>query len=239
MPDHPHGGHRARVKERYLAGGIDVFSKHELVEFLLFFGIPQKDTNALAHTLLDTFGSVRGVLNADRDLLLQIKGMTPHAATLLKLVGDLRRYCAEEETPFGTSITDTEAQVNFLMPKFEGLANEAVWMISLDRMCRILAVHMVSKGTPMSADINCRELIRYALADNAVRVIVAHNHPSGLALPSQDDLDTTAYIARSLKAVGVTMLDHLIFARDGDCVSFYQTEVIRDVLNGKNIDFFK
>ncbi len=238
MAEHPHSGHRQRVKERYLAGGVEVFSKHELVELLLFFGVAQKDTNPLAHRLIDTFGTIREILSADRDVLMRVEGMTPGAATLLKLVGDLRRYCAEEEMPMGTSLADIEDQVKFLMPKFDMQSSEAVWMVSLDHACRVLAVHMVSRGTPVSSDINVREILRYALADNAIKIILAHNHPSGLALPSRADLDATAHIARTLKPAGVTLLDHFIFARGGDCVSFEQTASIRETLVGKNVSFF-
>jgi len=238
MAEYPHSGHRQRVKERYLTGGIEVFSKHELVEMLLFFGIPQKDTNPLAHRLIDTFGSIRELLSADRDALMHVEGMTANAATLLNLIGDLRRYCAEEEMPMGTSLADIEDQVKFLMPKFDMQASEALWMVSLDHACRVLAVHLVSRGTPVSSDVNVREILRHALSDNAVKVIIAHNHPSGLALPSRADLDATANIARTLKPTGVKLLDHFIFARGGDCVSFEQTASIRDTLNGKNVSFF-
>lgn len=238
MADHPHSGHRQRVKDRYLTGGVDVFSKHELVELLLFYGIPQKDTNLLAHRLVETFGTVREILSADRDVLLRVEGMTPGAATLLKLVGDIRRYCAEEEMPFGTCLADIEDQVKFFRPKFEMQANETIWMVSLDHANRILAAHLVSKGTPVSSDVNVREILRYALSDNAVKLLIAHNHPSGLALPSKADLDATAHIARSLKAAGIKLMDHFIFARGGDCVSFDQTHSIRNTLHGENVSYF-
>lgn len=238
MADHPHGGHRQRVKNRYLAGGVDVFSKHELVELLLFYGIPQKDTNLLAHRLVETFSTVREMVNADRDVLLRVEGMTPGAATFLKLVGDVCRYCAEEEMPFGTCLTDIEDQVRFFKPKFEMQAGEMIWMVSLDHANRILAAHLVSKGTPVASDVNVREILRYALSDNAVKLLIAHNHPSGLALPSKADLNATAHIARSLKAAGVRLMDHFIFARGGDCISFDQTRSICATLNGDDVSYF-
>ena len=88
-----HNGHRQRLKDRFRKEGLDHFDEHQVLELLLFYCIPRQDTNPLAHRLMNTFGSVREVLNADRDVLLRVEGMTENAATLLSLVGDLRRYC--------------------------------------------------------------------------------------------------------------------------------------------------
>ncbi|MBQ4616984.1 MAG: RadC family protein [Clostridia bacterium] len=221
------------MRERYLHNGTDAFAPHELVELLLFYGIPRRDTNPLAHRLMDTFGSVRNILNADRDVLLRVEGMTENAATLLSLVGDLRRYCEQEKRPRGTSIVDTEEQVSFLRSRFEDLAEEEVWLVSLDILSRVVGVHKISHGTPLSAEINTREVLRHVLADNAVRAIIAHNHPSGIALPSNRDITTTATMAITLAGAGVRLVDHLIFARDGDCVSFKQTDCIAGALRGE------
>ncbi len=232
MPQHSHGGHRDRVRERYISNGSEGFAPHELVELLLFYGIPRRDTNPLAHRLIDTFGSVRDVLGADRAMLLRVEGMTPNAATLLNLVGDLRRYCAEEERPLGMSLLSTTDQVDFLRPRFEDQGEEEVWMLSLDILTRVIGVHKISHGSPLSADVNTREVLRHALADNAVRVVIAHNHPSGIAVPSKSDVDTTLRLAITLMGAGVHLLDHLIFARDGDCVSFRETKSLEGVLRG-------
>ncbi len=232
VPSHSHDGHRDRVRERYITSGAQAFAPHELIELLLFYGVPRRDTNELAHRLLDTFGSVRDVLGADRAMLLRVKGVTPNVATLLNLVGDLRRYCAEEERPLGMSVLETSEQVEFLRPRFEDLGEEEVWMLSLDILTRVIGVHKISHGTPISADVNTREVLRHALADNAVRVVVAHNHPSGIAVPSQADIQTTAKLAITLAGAGVRLLDHLVFARDGDCVSFRETRAISGALRG-------
>lgn len=232
MPTHSHDGHRERVRERYINSGVKAFAPHELIEMLLFFGIPRRDTNPLAHRLIDTFGSVHEVLHADRSMLLRVEGMTPNAATLMTLVGDLHRYCDEEERPLGMSVLQTEEQVDFLLPRFKDLSEEEVWMLSLDVLSRVVGVHKISQGTPIAAEVNTREVLRHALADNAVRAVIAHNHPSGIAVPSQSDVNTTVKIAITLAGAGVRLVDHLVFSRDGDCVSFRQTECLAGALRG-------
>ncbi|MGN0172305.1 MAG: RadC family protein [Acutalibacteraceae bacterium] len=235
MAEHLHGGHRGRVKQKYIENGIAPFSPHELIELLLFFGIPQKDTNPLAHRLMQTFGSVRGLLSADRAALLQVEGMTANAATLLTLVGDIRRYCAEEEMPLGTPLTTTDERVRYLRPRFEGVAVETVWMVSLDNLGQVIGSHMVSRGTPNMSEIGVRAVLQNALNDNAIHLIVAHNHPCGIALPSQDDLQTTLLLARALKGAGIRLVDHLIFARDNDCISMRDTPSLSAYLSGTEL----
>ncbi|MBR5135359.1 MAG: hypothetical protein IKV35_07150 [Clostridia bacterium] len=231
MADHLHNGHRQRVKDRYAAGGIDVFSPHEIVEFLLFFAIPQKDTNELAHRLIETFGTVRGILNAEPETLMNVEGMTPNAVMLLRLMGDVRRYCNCEEEFKRVRLLDTDSQVDFFRPYFEDCTREVVWMATLDVSGHLLGMHKISEGTPLEADVNMRTVLFNALTDNAVNVVIAHNHPSGLALPSNADIRCTARIASILLSIGIGVLDHLVFAR-GDCVSFKQTRSIRHTLTG-------
>ncbi len=232
MAEHDHGGHRARVRQRYIANGIDAFAAHELVELLLFYGIPRRDTNPLAHRLINTFGSVSGVINAEYEMLMEVEGMTENAAVLLRLVRDLKRYCAMEERPLGMTMHKTEDYVKYLLPRFEDLSAEEVWMLSLDILYRVIGVHQIGNGTPMMAEVSARDVVRFALADNAARVVIAHNHPSGIAIPSQADLDMTAGIARTLDTMGIKLIDHLIFASDTDCVSFRETPSIAPTLQG-------
>lgn len=232
MADHDHGGHRARVRQRYIANGVDAFAPHELVELLLFYGIPRRDTNPLAHRLINTFGSVSGVVNADHHMLMEVEGMTENAAVLLRLVGDLKRYCALEELPLGMTMHTTQDFVKYLSPRFEGLGAEQVWMVSLDILFHVIGVHQIGNGTPSMAEVSARDVMRFALADNAARVVIAHNHPSGIAIPSLADLNMTEGIARTLEPMGIKLVDHLIFARDNDCISFRDTPQIAPALQG-------
>ena len=228
----PHKGHRERMKNRYIEQGFRSFEPHELVEMLLYFGVAQQDTNPLAHELLNMFGTVKAVLRADREILLSVKGVTPHVATLLNLVGDLHRYCAEEEQPLGVPLRVTKDFVAFLKPRFDGLPVEEVWVVCLDVLSRVVGVHRVSRGTPANAEVNLRNILQYVLSDNASKMIVAHNHPSGIALPSEPDIHMTVALAKALNAMNVQLRDHLIFARDNECVSFNDTDDIECTLHG-------
>lgn len=232
LSDHIHKGHRERMKMRYIEQGFRTFEPHELVEMLLYYGVPQKDTNPMAHRLLNAFGSVRGVLAADRELLLTVEGVTPHVATLLNLVGDLCRYCAEEAMPVGMSLRTTEDFVAFLRPRFDGLPVEEVWIVCMDMLARVVGVHQISVGTPMNAEINMRKIMQFALADNASKLVMAHNHPSGIALPSQPDVRATIALAKALEGVNIKLMDHLIYARDNECVSFNDSYDFEPALRG-------
>ena len=235
MAEHLHSGHRGRVKQRYIEHGVEAFAPHELVEMLLFFGIPQRDTNPLAHRLMDEFGSVRRILQADRSMLLCVEGMTENAATLIKLVGDLRRYCDREELPVGSLLFSTALCVKYLKPRFDGESAEVVWMVSLDQTDRVIAAHRLGVGTRTASEIGVRDVLRHALADNAEKVILSHNHPSGLALPSQADIQTTIAMANLLKGAGIELVDHIVFAKDNDCISFRETALLRPALEGQAV----
>ncbi len=232
--DNPHAGHRDRMKKRYITKGFRDFEPHELIEILLYFGVPQRNTNPLAHTLLNTFGSVNAVLSADREVLCSIDGVTPHIATLLNLVGDLHRYCGEEAMPLGVTLRTTTDFVAFLRPRFDRLPVEQVWIVCMDVLARVVGVHQISSGTPLGADVNLRRILQLALADNASKMVLAHNHPSGIALPSEPDINTTVVLAKALESVNIRLLDHLIYARDNECVSFNDTEELRPTLKGQS-----
>lgn len=236
MADHDHGGHRARVRQRYITSGLDAFAPHELVELLLFYGIPRRDTNPLAHRLIDTFGSVGAVLAADHGMLMKVEGMTENAAVLLHLLGDLKRYCALEELSVGMTMHTTEDYVRYLAPRFDGLGAEQIWMVSLDVLSRVIGVHRITDGTHAMAEVSVRDVVRFALADNAVYVTIAHNHPSGIAIPSVSDLRMTEGMARMLEPMGIKLIDHLIFARDNDCVSFRDTPRLAPTLQGMHVE---
>ena len=230
--ENPHAGHRDRMKKRYLSKGFRDFEPHELLEILLYYGVPQRDTNPLAHRLLNTFGSVNAVLSADREVLCSVDGVTPHLASLLNLVGDLHRYCAEEATSLGVPLRVTSDFVKFLSPRFDRLPAEQVWILCMDVLSRVIGVHQISSGTPLGSDVNMRRIMQMALADNACKIVLAHNHPSGIALPSQADIQTTTLLANALQGVNIQLVDHLIFARDNECISFSDTEELQPTLKG-------
>ena len=221
-----HDGHRDRLRERFLTEGLDHFTEVQVLELLLFYCIPRKDTNELAHRLLDRFGSLSQVLETKVEDLEQIDGIGHNAAVYLSLIPAAGRYYSVNRASRCTGLSSTEACSQFLMPYFEGRVQETVFLLCLDAKCKVLCCQQVGEGSVNSAGVPVRRVVETALAANATTVILAHNHPSGLALPSYEDVITTKRIAAALDGVEITLADHFVVA-DDDCVSMVQSGYYR------------
>ena len=217
-----HDGHRQRCKQRFLRAGAEGFDDHQLLELLLFYAIPQKDTNPIAHALLDRFGSLSQVLDADVEELKKVPGISGHAATLLRLVTDLARFYQVDSAQRTEVLTSLDACGHYLVPRFFGRKVETVFLLCLDAKCKVLCCREVGEGSVNAASISVRKVVEAALSANATSVVLAHNHPSGVALPSADDVQTTRRIAAALSAVEVTLIDHIVVA-EGDFISMTQS----------------
>ena len=217
-----HKGHRERLKQRFLEDGLDNFTDIQVLELLLFYAIPQRDTNPIAHALLNHFGSLSGVLDADVAELKKVPGISDHSATLLALVTELCRYYQVDSAQRVEILTTLDACGAYLVPHFFGRTKETVFLLCLDAKCKVLCCKEVGEGSVNSASISVRKIVETALAANATTVILAHNHPSGVAVPSGEDAQTTRRIAAALSAVEVHLADHIIVA-DGDYVSMVQS----------------
>ena len=217
-----HKGHRERLKQRFLEEGLDIFTEIQVLELLLFYAIPRSDTNPLAHALLEHFGSLSQVLEADVEELKKVPGIGDHAATLLALVIDLCRYyqvtCAQQTE----ILTTLDACGKYLVPRFFGRTRETVFLLCLDAKCKVLCCKEIGEGSVNTAAISVRKVVETALSANATTVILAHNHPSGIAVPSNEDIQTTQRIAAALSAVEIHLADHIVVA-DGDYVSMVQS----------------
>ena len=217
-----HKGHRERLKQRFLKEGLDQFTDIQALELLLFYAIPQRDTNPIAHALLDRFGSLSQVLDASFEELKKVPGISDHSATLLTLVTQLARYYQVDCAQRVECLTTLEACGAYLVPYFFGRSSETVFLLCLDAKCKVLCCKEVGQGSVNSASISVRKVVETALAANATTVVLAHNHPSGVALPSEEDILTTRRIAAALSAVEIHLADHVVVA-DGDYVSIAQS----------------
>ena len=217
-----HKGHRERLKQRFLEEGLDNFTDIQVLELLLFFAIPVKDTNPLAHALLDHFGSLSQVLEADVEELKKVPGIKDHAATLLALVTQLCRYYQVSSAQQNQVLTTLEDCGRYLVPRFFGRTKETVFLLCLDAKCKVLCCKEIGEGSVNSASISVRKVVETALAANATTVVLAHNHPSGIAVPSNEDIQTTQRIAAALYAVEIHLADHIVVA-EGDYVSMVQS----------------
>lgn len=220
--DSIHKGHRERLKQRFLEEGLDNFTDVQVLELLLFYAIPQKDTNPIAHALIQHFGSLSQVLDAPVEELKKVDGIKDNAATLLALVTHLCRYYQVDSAQRVEILNSLEACGSYLLPRFFGRTRETVFLLCLDAKCKVICCKEIGEGSVNAASISIRKIMETALNANATSVVLAHNHPSGLALPSEEDILTTKRLYAALQAVDIVLADHLVVA-DGDYVSMAQT----------------
>ncbi len=217
-----HDGHRQRLKDRFLQNGIDGFNQVQVLELLLFYCIPRQDTNPIAHRLLQRFGSLAQVLEAPVEELEKVEGIGSNAASFLRLVTEAGRYYQVNRIQQNRILTTIDQCGEYMKPMFIGRPNETVFLLCLDAKCKVLACKEIGEGSVNSAGVPIRRIVETALIANASTVVLAHNHPSGLALPSHDDVATTRRLAMALNAVDIVLIDHIIVA-DDDFVSLAQS----------------
>lgn len=218
-----HQGHRARVKERFSKEGLDGFKEHQVLELLLFYAIPQRDTNVIAHNLLNRFGSLAQVIDAPVKELCKVEGMGDNAAIFISLIKQLERYYNMNRTQQTRVLSTLEECGEYLVPFFGGQTNEVVYLLCLDAKCKVISCRSIDEGGVNSTGISVRKVVDVALTENATSVILAHNHTSGVAVPSNEDVQATYQIAKALQFVDVVLLDHVIVA-DGDFVSMVHSK---------------
>lgn len=231
-----HEGHRQRLRDRFIKDGLDNFEEKHVLELILFYCIPRKDTAEIAYNLLKHFGSLAQVLDARPEELREVPGVGDGVATFLPLLNAVGRYYRVHRTKPVSVLTTVEACGDYIVPYFHGRKNETVFLLCLDAKCKVLACKEVGEGIVNSASISTRRIVEMALGAGASSVVLAHNHPSGIALPSPDDILTTRQVALGLAAVDIVLTDHLVVA-DDDYVSmaqsgFYNYEEVCSALNG-------
>ena len=205
-----HSGHRSRVKTEFLARGLEGWPDHRVLELLLFYAIARVDTKPLARSLLDRFGSLALVLEATVEELQAVPGVGESVATYLTLITAAGRYYQKCRSDRPVILDSTEKYGSYLADLFYGRRNETVYELCLDAKCKVLCCQKVGEGDVNSANIPIRRMVEIALSVNATTVILAHNHPSGVALPSAEDVQTTRRIAAALNAVEVHLADHSV-----------------------------
>ena len=217
-----HDGHRQRLKNRFLKEGLEHFDEHQVLELLLFYCIPRQDTNPIAHALLEHFGSLTQVMEASPSELQKVKGMGESSAAFLSLLNSFCRYYQINRASSAVILNTLEECGRYLMPFFYGRRNETVYLLCLDAKCKVLSCKEVGEGSVNSAAVPIRRIVEMALGANATSAILAHNHPSGIAVPSGEDVLTTRQLAIALAAVDITLVDHMIMA-DDEFVSLRQS----------------
>ena len=216
-----HEGHRERMRNKYVNKGIEVFEQHEILEMLLFYAIPRKNTNDIAHRLLEACGSLSAVFDAPIDILMQ-QGLSYNAAVLLHMIPDLSRAYQCDKFDNEEKIITDENIGKKMVHLFAGKNEECVYAFFLDAKGKEKYSGIISKGDASSAPLFSKDIVSIAARCKAVTVIIAHNHPSGVAFPSRADLEATADIADALDTIGIHLADHIIVA-DRDYISLSST----------------
>ena len=209
-----HDGHRERLRARFAEHGLESFNELNALELLLCYAIPRRDTNEIAHRLLDTFGSLSDVFEASMQELTSIPVIGENAATLILMVPQLvkkARVSKAKETKIIRNSTDAG---NYLLPYFLDEPDEIVMMLCLDNKRAVICCREMGRGVVNCVDANIRRMVETALKVKTTTVIIAHNHPNGVALPSREDDSFTRALYRSLGLLGITLEDHIIVAND-------------------------
>lgn len=212
---HAGAGHRARLRDRLLKGGAEALADYEVLEYLLFAAIKQGDTKPVAKALIDRFGSLAGVLNADPAAMQRVKGVGETSAAALKSVAIAARRMTRNEVSAKPVLGSWQSLVDYLTTDMAHLTVERVRVLYLDTKNRLIDDHHVGDGSVDEAAIHPREVIRRALDVGATALILVHNHPSGSPEPSRADIQITQRIAEAGRLLGVTLHDHVIIGREG------------------------
>ena len=217
-----HTGQRLRVRQEFLTRGTEGWPDHRMLELILFYAIPQGDVNPLAHELIDRFGSLDRVLDALPEELMKVPGIGEYSATLLKVFpAVLGRYMAGRTGP-GELVHTVREAGHVLAPHLYGVRNEMAFILCLDAKEKVLGVRKLSEGNNLNSDVTIRRAAEECMALQATFCYLAHNHVSGVALPSPEDMNTTNVVRAALEPLGVRLIDHLVFV-DGDMVSTQQS----------------
>ena len=211
--------HRQRVKKRFIKeSSFDSFAPHNILEMLLFYSIPIKDTKPLAYDLINHFGSLSAVFDAPYEELLKIHGISHHSATLIKSIIPLSRAYNNDKHCKKQTLYTVDEVSDFLLSQYVGYNDEVFSVISLDSCSRVLSFDIIAKGNINSVMGDSRKLIQILLKSGATAAIIAHNHPGGFAIPSNADLKATKKLRLACEGIEVELLDHMLIA-DDECIS--------------------
>lgn len=231
-----HAGHRERLRERLRREGLSSFSEHEVLELLLTYAIPQRDVNPLAHELIARFGRLSNVLDADEQELMRVSGVGERAALLLHMMPQLMRYyqhSALGAKPMIENFADAKA---YCEPLFLGTHEEHIYLVCMDQGGHVIHLMLMHTGTVDEVALYPRLVVETALRHKAHSVLLAHNHPGGIAQPSQADLDTTVRVAEALAPVGIRLVDHLVFTQES-AYSMIRTSQFGDLPPDANFSY--
>ena len=223
--------HRKRVREGFLNTGFnDKTEPYLVLEMLLFYSIPRIDTKPIAKSLIRKFKTLNGVFSASIDKLLEVEGIGLASATQIKLIGNILNICNSEKNTLVADFVSTDDIGNFLLSEYLFISVEKFSVLCLDTMGAKLSFDFISEGDTHSVGVSAREIVQIAIKNNATSVVLCHNHPSGIALPSPADAKITQMIVDTLRPIGIRVFDHIVVANN-DYVSMSQSRDFCDIFD--------
>lgn len=218
-----HKDHRSRLKNQFIQNGVDALTDIQKLELLLFYSIPQKDTNPIAHNLINEFGSLADVLSASFNELIKVDGIKENSATLIKFFGSMLNYCGR---PDGDEIlTSSSKAKEFVTKYFNHISVEQFYLFCLTKSNCIKKAFLINSGTTSEVNVEIRNITEKALETNCNRMIIAHNHPQGKAVMSSQDCRFTYSLLCSCILNNIELLDHIIVGTD-KTISLYEQGVL-------------
>ena len=221
MSEKDNQGHRERIREKFLKNGIDGFAEYEILELLLTYCIPRKDTKPIAKELLNKFKSLDNIFKADFDKLFAIDGLGKNSIAFLKLIGDLPSIIYKDELKNKKlvnkeilKISNKDILLNYLRNKIGYEEKEKFYVIYLSSSNEVIEFEENSVGTLDRSSVYPREIYKKIINLNAKSVILAHNHPSDNITPSKSDIELTNEIAKGLKNFGALLIEHIIITKN-------------------------
>lgn len=205
-----------KLVRRFLLRSPDALTDRELLTLLLRFA--GEDADERAGALLAQFPNVAAVMEAEREDLAVIDGLDEDCVLLLRLVPELHRRYFLSRSQTDVRLTDGASIGRYLLPYFYGAKDELVYLLSLDAAGKVLNCRLIGHGSVNSANVPARRMVQAALANNASAVVLAHNHPSGIAIPSKEDIQLTLRLREAFDVLDILLIDHIIIA-DDDYVS--------------------
>ena len=210
-----HANHRSRVRKRYIETGLDGFADHEVLELLLYYCYPRRDTNEIAHQMINEYGSLHNLFEADAKDIMNRCGKTENIAVLISLIPKVANLYFRSKWKRDVVVMDNIRIVSqYTIPLFIGRKNEAFYSFNLDTGNKLNHVSLIAEGTLDETPVYPREIVSEALKHQATSVILAHNHPGGNVRPSRRDVEATRKICEGLGFLSIKVIDHIIVAGD-------------------------
>ena len=232
-----HEGHRLRLKTRFVESGLDSFQPHNILELLLFYSIPRKDTNDIAHELIEKFGSLSGVFDANIEDLTKVNYITENSATLIKLIPAISRAYLMDKSSHTKQFNNVELVKEYLISLFHGEKNECVYALFLSNSLDLIGHQKIHEGSVNSSLIDVRKVMEYIFKANASMIIIAHNHPKGTVFPSMEDIETTGRLLSLFQPFNISVIEHFV-VNEFDCYPIiYNTISLKSVCKENEILF--